>query len=223
LILTKSNKRACNGFCPLHAFLFVLQQRGKIKLGGKRMDTKLPYKILGLSNVYCSSNGDGKHGVRYDTIFKVNNSDMNFLHDVTEIGIQVFNFWANRMHVLLPVNWVHIRVEKNTELILDDKGRPRIRINKKENTFLLRRFDFVINHLGYEQTGTEKKHIMIVQILDAGHVISQHPLDNEVIQDVLENDANGSEETLLEYAKEAVGIYLGSEFPDWQNPLSYWD
>jgi hypothetical protein len=184
------------------------------------MEKKVNYKVLGLPTV---TNKNGKIIVQYDTIFSANKTDMDFLHDVTEIGIHVFNFWGKRMHVLLPKGWAHIRVEKNRELIIDDKGRPRISINKKGETYLLRRFDFIITHLGYEQKGNKTKHVIIVQLTDAGHVISEHPLDDETIQDVLKNDAENDESILMEQAKEAVAMYLGQHYPNWKNPLAYWE
>lgn len=180
-------------------------------------------KIMGTPKVFSNPDNNDRLEIRYGTYIYRDIKDPSFLLKISQLGFFIEHTYGKQLRVYLPKGWAHLRLSKEKEVVIDEHGRERIVIDRiKKVSRLLRRFDFIISMVSTGE-GDEKTGAFIGSVTDSGEIISQHPIDNELFQDILVNNANGDEEILLEQFKEAMGLYLSQQFPDWQNELAYWD
>jgi hypothetical protein len=203
-------------------FYFRFNNDLEKEIGGETMAKIMPFKTLGRLHVCTREEDETKLCIRYETWIYNDNDDPEFIFKLGNIGFGLKSFTRNLITTYLPEGWVHLKMDKKQEVVIDDKGRKRILIDRvKRTSKILRRFDFVINIAGIGE-GEDKKQAMIAYVMDAGSVLSEHPVNDKTFANLLQS-ANGDQEMLLEQLKQAMAIIIDEKYPDWRNELSYWE
>lgn len=113
--------------------------------------------------------------------------------------------------ITLPKNWNVIK-ENNLLIFVDEKKRNRINcfyVEKDENLFLIENLKF-LNF--FKLNLSENAEIIRITITDNNSKIWFNAQE-------FNNDSERPFDSLLK----AASNFLFNTFPDWENPLSYWD
>lgn len=131
------------------------------------------------------------------------------------LGVEKFSGGGYHWEVYLPVGWKC--GGRSQRFIFDKKGRTRVFINydgraEEPTSNFLTRYDHT--HWWLKECG---KHIVFDRI-DMGDL--HPPLEEYKIIHTIDGIPSGGK---VELYNEQCIQWLSKNYPDWQNPLAYWD
>jgi hypothetical protein len=187
------------------------------------MGKSFEVKVLGKARAMVLRSKPGKLGVKYDTTIYSNNADNPFIKKLVKIGFHIISFNTKYLRVMLPVGWSHLRISKDTEVIIDEKSRVRLGIERKlKVSVLYRRYDFTIQ-LASTGEGDDKKYSVMTQLTDAGTVTEEFSYDYNTLQSVDISLYAKNDDDIVESFKLVMAEVLNNRYPEWNDELAYWE
>jgi hypothetical protein len=157
---------------------------------------------------------------RYLTFIYKNNDDEQFIFKLISLGFDIIDIKNNMLKILLPQDWLHIKIRKDKEIITDNLGRIRLYIDcKNKKSKLLPRFAYKIENIESEKSEINQ---LRCQIYDSGNLLTNIIINGDDYTKYV-NSNGGSSEQLFNWAEQQCLFVLSSKYPQWKNELAYWN
>lgn len=143
--------------------------------GGEKTVTGKPIKhhrIKGLHYVFKDPISE-TITIRYETLLpKELTNTVDNMEIYEALGFVIINQYKYVMRVILPIGWFHIKSKKE-EYLIDEKGRKRFIVNKKDKT--MTGLDRLIYDVAYSTTEENRLDKLSIGIyLDGKEIYSDH-------------------------------------------------
>jgi len=138
-----------------------------------------------------------------------------FLSYLEKMDFSIIKYNRRIIKTYLPVQWIHVKLYENGhiyDLLLDEYLRPRIKISRMtKNAEIYTRFNYNIKIFK-----KENEFKVIYHIIDSDKII----MSSDVTKDLLMCE---NEEEIINVLNRFCSYILDKVFPEWRDPLSYWD
>lgn len=159
------------------------------------------------------------------TIYNIGTEEENDM--LLDMYITITKRGRHKMSILLPVGWSHIRHKgTNTEVIIDSEGITRITIDRKaKKSTICKRYGYIVRHLATQQyilNPLQAVEMIEMVKYDRNKIMEVHILSGRSLQ-TLSKEFNNEIDAILEHVEGILESELSEKFPDWKNPLAYWE
>lgn len=189
---------------------------------GKLSLQKSDGKIVGkpsLFDVYFNDKLTG-HGISYETILLIGPEYPDTAKGLEEIGIKVVSTKRDKFTVVLPIGWMHFRESSNQEYVVDPLGFKRLDIHPKEKLVKFKRF------VDYECIVSDNPDLDVTPVT-LTTLIKSYPVEETKINSIkyheLLREYNNDHAKVIEDLKKKHEDTITKSFPEWKNPLAYWN
>lgn len=167
--------------------------------------------VLGkLDSIHNSMDGLEIH-LSYKTKIYNNYKDIQFMSRLERLGFEIISIRSTYVTVQLPMSWLHLKINSEEEVVVDDKHIIRILSRKKDRSsrFCSRAsFEFLRKIDEY----TERLDSLVMQIYYDGSPVNTQTFHYHEIRDLIGMGLT-DEQIVLEYEKAAVE-FIRETFPE---------
>lgn len=185
----------------------------------KNDETVYEIKILGKTDIITNEEREFYLPRVHTNIPIYENSASELCRIFKALEFKIENLFEDRLYVLLPYQWIHIKIGE-IENIIDELGRVRITIdNDKNDTVVNSRYGY-----GIEFIDCPEKDISAIKcyITDSGSYKNIIKLTGDQYQLIIDS-SNGDKDKLLYYFEELCDTTLEKYYPNWKDKLKYWE
>ncbi|MNI65020.1 hypothetical protein D3C73_1205020 [compost metagenome] len=149
-----------------------------------------------------------------------NEEDDQFRNQLDQLGIEITNVINKRiLEVNLPDRWLPIQMDDDVTMIVDEKGRGRIRCHQPtEISIVLPRYSGEIEILTDDVTGYR---IGMLRVMDAGSMQGESIIEPDNMAQIMTKVGYDIDQ-LYYRLEEELNELINEEYPGYTNPLLYW-
>lgn len=177
-------------------------------------------KMLGLEKYIIKDDHDNTYGVRYQSLLHTNYNDSEFIQILLSLGFDIVKCHTTYAKMILPVGWIHLKLDKTTEIVIDEQGRERIKVDRAlRKATIIRKISYEIQIISTIEEF--EKTIIQVVFTDQGK-----PFDTQVVNPIevckMMKHYSCTSKEVGPYVEDEAKVALNLNYPDWEDVTAYW-
>jgi hypothetical protein len=159
--------------------------------------------------------------IHFKTYIYDNMEDEQFRDQLDQLGIQITKVIDDSiLEVELPDRWLPIQIDSDVTMIVDEKGRKRIRCHQPtEISIVLPRYSGEIEIVTDDTTGYRRG---VLRVMDAGVMQGESFIEPDDMERMAIKVGYDMDQLYYRLEEELEGL-INEEYPGYyMNPLLYW-